>query len=228
MLDNLLSDNHNSEIDIVSYLAVLIKYWYIIVIITLLGFCAGIILALREPIIYEAKTTFFLPSVLNESNQSSLSLFDKTTETSKYENYLYMLMASDLFKKAIKKELEKSILKDPEYEQYLDFSKLSLKKTDAITYTLTFQSKEPKMLLPVINASLNNLETLCYRLNIVSFRDIIMVLDQAKKPKRPLPRKSMEKVFKVIALSFFFSIVLVFIINFFNKHWTEIKKIKIN
>ena len=217
----MITHTPDDEINLIEYILVLFRYkWFIFVFIVLS--MAGVVTynKLATPQ-YKASCSFFLPT--DSSGGSPLAGYAKLLGGEAPANvgtYITMLTGSERLNSLIIADVcgqnSKTDLKLGK--------KLKLNSESSGIYSVVYQCSEPKTAVKVIESYLKNIVYLNTYFNLSTQRELFVILDPVKLPKSPSkPNKRQNLIIGGIA-SFFSSIILVFIIDFFRSLYASYKK----
>ncbi|MFA5879407.1 MAG: Wzz/FepE/Etk N-terminal domain-containing protein [Candidatus Margulisiibacteriota bacterium] len=214
--------NLNIEIDIYEYLRIIYKYKWILIFLVFIGFMCGYFYAQRKPNMYESSLVFFLPMTETASaslDSSYAQLLNMSSSSSGFADYLFMLMNSRLFKKYVYDDLKTNYNYIEKLDTNLDLSKLKLAKIGTLTFSISFQSPDKNLIVPVLDSALKSLQKLNEKFNIIAQKDFIIVLDEAEKPQSPLNKNINRSIIiftaAALGIGLFFIFLLEFLIRYF-------------
>lgn len=213
------SNNNNDEISLIDLLAVLLRYKWIVIIITLLSVLCAILFIKFEPSVKLLKKNQ-VPDNKEFIYESNANIFIKETgvyysKSSKIGNFAMWLVNSDLM---IDSFVEKFILKEElDYVDEISF-KEELKNVISCTFnddnnvlTITIKGKNEKKSIEMLNYTLDLLESLLIEYNVLEELDVIqtktmIISDDIENDSNMIP-------IIIVIGGFFISIFIVFFIN---------------
>lgn len=212
-------NNNNDEISLIDLLAVLLRYKWIVIIITLLSVLCAILFIKFEPSVKLLKKNQ-VPDNKEFIYESNANIFIKETgvyysKSSKIGNFAMWLVNSDLM---IDSFVEKFILKEElDYVDEISF-KEELKNVISCTFnddnnvlTITIKGKNEKKSIEMLNYTLDLLESLLIEYNVLEELDVIqtktmIISDDIENDSNMIP-------IIIVIGGFFISIFIVFFIN---------------
>lgn len=212
-------NNNNDEISLIDLLAVLLRYKWIVIIITLLSVLCAILFIKFEPSVKLLKKNQ-VPDNKEFIYESNANIFIKETgvyysKSSKIGNFAMWVVNSDLM---IDSFVEKFNLKEElDYVDEISF-KEELKNVISCTFngnnnvlTITIKDKNEKKSIEMLNYTLDLLESLLIEYNVLEELDVIqtktmIISDDIENDSNMIP-------IIIVIGGFFISIFIVFFIN---------------
>lgn len=213
------NNNNDDEISLIDLLAVLLRYKWIVIIITLLSVLCAILFIKFEPSVKLLKKNQ-VPDNKEFIYESNANIFIKETgvyysKSSKIGNFAMWVVNSDLM---IDSFVEKFILKEElDYVDEISF-KEELKNVISCTFnddnnvlTITIKGKNEKKSIEMLNYTLDLLESLLIEYNVLEELDVIqtktmIISDDIENDSNMIP-------IIIVIGGFFISIFIVFFIN---------------
>jgi uncharacterized protein involved in exopolysaccharide biosynthesis len=214
-----------SEIDLIDYIKIIYKRWWIILIIVFASMFHTAISSLRQPKMYEAYATFFPLSLNQNAEESEVFFFKPQIDI---RTMVISLLDSRKMTDRVIEELDLRTLWNissmTETRKMLKSSiSITLEKIGIIR--LAAQSDSPELAAKIANAYVDNLDYFNQQLDIGPQKRIVQMVDRAVAPDEKIPRGTIRKVTKAGTVAFLFAIFLVFLIDFI-KRAEIIKRLK--
>lgn len=207
--------NNEEEIDLAEYFFVLLKHWKKIVTIVIISVFLTSLFSLTQPFKYESTAVFFPLDLINTKETT-----DGFKPKVNIEDLIISILKSREMADQIIKELDlMSVWKTKFLFETRDIlsglTKISTEKSGIVK--LTVITKNPELSEKIANAYVNGLDEFNKRLQISANVSIIQTIDHAVSPETRMPRGTVKKVLFSFIVSSFFSIFLVFTIEWAKK-----------
>ena len=214
----------DDDIDLMPYIKHVVNNWRLFIYASLIGIIIALILAFILPKKFKASTTFIMPETVASNLPGGgilaslgYSSFSGGSASGVYSGYIMPIFNSY----RIKAYVAQSFIADARFtsmDGFLDldqtqqvntvistlaFSKnITLEQKEGV-YVISYISKEPSIILPVLNAYLNALIQLNDELNIDSDVLQIIPLDEAIEPKGAFFPNQKKFILIAVAIALF-------------------------
>ncbi len=213
--------NSEEEINLIELFSVIFKYRRKVIALVGILVAFTIIVSLLQPAKYEATAVFFPLDLFNPKEAS-----DAYKPRVSIEDLISSILSSRQMADEIIKELDLMTIWKTKFlfetrDILANLTKISPEKSGIVK--LTVITENPELSAKIANAYVNGLDEFNKRLQISANISIVQTIDRAVPPERRMGRGTAKKAVFALFISSFFSLFLVFAVEWVKKNGLQNK-----